>query len=406
MVQIGCRQDSENPQAFSLRSIDSIDNRSKVDSVIKLTQVLSPKKIPAFIEERDLLKSQIMATINAHEYQSEPDIMELDSSIIATYRQEMTQSTLTLAEREKVNREFQVSRAWITGLQKSNTQLTLNNPDSSYNFELLVKALFHPDNFICSIPDRIKQKLREKGGFIPSEINSFFRNKKPQKANVLVGKGLEYLLHSVQVVGTDNRTKQEFYPIGGSTFDNFEINKFLAPGDNLLYSLDCQGYFNAAMAVGFELGSRRIAADAESNMTRKASLFIGYGSIISPIAQAFYNDIPGIEMMNKERRLDILKRLLNITGIADDDIIKPKTAIWALFFSSQGESSFNGKGDITVSGSLIAFQASASAGGSLTRKSSFSQYQVYYTDDQVFTGRNGFTLSAVKQKIAQLEDLK
>jgi hypothetical protein len=307
-------------------------------------------------------------------------------------------------ELERLNAIFESSTE-IKGLAD-------NEPVIEYDFDTVLIRTFSMAN--CKLPGKIAKKIKDDGGLLPPKVKDFFygnHSQFPQKVFRLpgTGKGIEYVLHIVDIQKNSNNDQnpQFRYKNYALDFDGFILSKFIAEkASNLFYTLDCQGYFNAALAVHGGLNIlTNIKSDAVSNLDEKSTIMIGYAPVVSPFAQAFYNNLPGAKKLTNQERLTILKKLSSIPNLDDSDVITYLTAVNCLFATKNSESNLNGSVSLDVDIRTPVAGAGASAGLELSRNIKFQIFDTYYVKDDFYSGREKFTVKELKDKIAELESL-
>jgi len=278
-----------------------------------------------------------------------------------------------------------------------------------YDFDAVLIKTFNMAN--CKLPNKIANKIKEDGGLLPPKVDEFFYKNNaefPKKIYRLPGKGVEYIMHMVNVVipsnnGIPESYRHTDYPLN---FDGFILKDFIADKTtNLFYTLDSQGYFNAAIAVhgSFSIFSN-LQADAKTNLDQKSTVMIGYATIINPFAQAYFNNFPGTAEIGTEKRLKILNKLLTIENLSDSDIITFMPAINCLFATKDSESNLNGKVDIGAEVSTPIVNGNTSSGLSLTKNIKFQVFDTYYVKDNFYKNRDRFTVKNLRSKILELQN--
>lgn len=278
-----------------------------------------------------------------------------------------------------------------------------------YDFDSVLVKTFNMAK--CKLPAKIASKIKEEGGLLPPKIQEFFYTSGqefPKKIFRLPGKGVEYVVHLVNVVIPANNGKPESYRYNdyALNYDGFILKDFFADKTtNLFYTLDCQGYFNAALAVhgSFSIFSN-LKSEASSNLDQKSTVMIGYATIINPFAQAYFDNLPGAKKIPTAQRIFILSKLLSIENLADSDIITLTPALNCFFASKDSDSNFNGKIDIGAEIITPVVNASTSGGMSLSKNITFELFDTYYVKDNFYANRDRFTVMNLKSKISELQN--
>jgi len=272
-----------------------------------------------------------------------------------------------------------------------------------YDFDTVLIRTFAMAN--CKLPKKIAKKIKGDGGLLPPKVKDFFYgsySQFPKKVYRLpgTGKGIEYVLHivDIQKESTNNQNPQYRHKNYALDFDGFVLSQFIAEkASNLFYTLDCQGYFNAALAVhgGLSIFSN-IKSEAASNMDEKSTIMIGYAPVVNPFAQAFYNNLPGAKKLTNQERLRILRKLTSIPNLEDTDVITYMTAVNCLFATKNSESNLNGNVSLDVDIRTPVAGAGVSAGLELSRNIKFQVFDTYYVKDDFYSGREKFTVKDLK----------
>ncbi len=280
-----------------------------------------------------------------------------------------------------------------------------------YDFDTVLIRTFAMAN--CKLPSKIAKKIKDDGGLLPPKVKDFFYgsySQFPKKIYRLPGngKGIEYVLHMVDIQkASDSNENSQFkyknYPLD---FEGFELSKFIAEkASNLFYTLDCQGYFNAALAVhgGLSIFSN-IKSEAASNLDEKSTIMIGYAPVVNPFAQAFFNNLPGAKKLTNQERLLILRKLTSIPNLNDSDYITYITAVNCLFATKNSETNLNGNISLNIDIRTPVAGAGVSSGLELNRNIKFQIFDTYYVKDDFYSGREKFTVKELKDKIKELEN--
>jgi hypothetical protein len=277
-----------------------------------------------------------------------------------------------------------------------------------------VGKLFDPENHPCSLPEKIAKKLMKTNSegkpwapkFVAAHIAEM-----PDSVIYIPRQSISNLLHWITVKKQGSNTEIKKLVTNSPTYDNLKVEDYVLSGFNsFFYSLDCSGYLNAAIEGSGAVPGADIKSVAKSALETQNSMFIGGGVILSPITAAYYGKKVTIDTLT---RLNILNALLStineIPYVSDNDIIilnPPYDAVWA---SKIGASSFNGKADLNTSGGagigVAQISASASGGGSISRKSSFSNFNTYITKEHPLDDPNEFTVAQIKAVIQSLKNV-
>ncbi|MBN8785963.1 MAG: hypothetical protein J0I84_02605, partial [Terrimonas sp.] len=278
-------------------------------------------------------------------------------------------------------------------LESSNKKSTLSFTNEDVKIVSLkseVGKLFDPENHPCSLPEKIAKKLKKTNAdgkpwapkFVAAHIAEM-----PDSVIYIPRQSISNLLHWISVKKQGSNAEIKKLVTASPTYDNLNVEDYVLSGFNsFFYSLDCSGYLNAAIEGSGAVPGADIKSVAKSALETQNSMFIGGGVILSPLNAAYYGKKVTI---NTPTRLNILNALIatinEIANISDNDIVILNPAYDAVWASKIGASSFNGKADLKTSGGvgigIAQISASASGGGSISRKSSFSNFNTYITKE-------------------------
>jgi hypothetical protein len=275
-----------------------------------------------------------------------------------------------------------------------------------------VSKLFDPDNGFCSLPDEVTKALKHlksKGkSWAPEYVVRFLKDL-PDSAMYVPRTSVAALLHSYKIKDKQGLVK-DWVAFSAPTFSNFDIDQFiLTKGYNsFFYSLDCSGYFNAAIAGAGAVAIADIKTSAKSAMDQKKSLFIGGGVLISPIAAAYYENELGLKM-DTLTMIKILRAVETTPDVNENDTILLLSNYETIWMSMDGNSSFNGEanfsGNVRAGIGVASFSANLETGTNLTRKTSFTSYKTYYTSRSIIPELKPFSVKEVRIRRTSLEKL-
>lgn len=274
-----------------------------------------------------------------------------------------------------------------------------------------VKKIFDPEFCPCSLPDKIAKKLNklkdDKKGWAPEEVNTFLAQF-PAKGKRLQGSSVNDLLHTVKIKSVDGTTRT--WPLAASpSYKEFDVEKYLYKKSKsfFLYTLDCSGFLNAAITASAAVPGADITTKAQSALEKQKSMFVGGGTLISPINSAYYGEAFSVSYSVKERIL-ILDALLNIPDTEENDELIISNSYEVIWISQSGSSSFNG--GATISGGagagigVASITSKGEAGAEISRKSSFNSYDTYITANKAIPDLKPFTIKQVRERKKILED--
>jgi hypothetical protein len=287
---------------------------------------------------------------------------------------------------------------------------SLLTDEKDVNIRDSVKTLFDPKVCTCPLPEKIANKLNslkdEGKNWAPPEVNTFLEAF-PVKGKYLKGKSVNSLLHKITIKSIDGTTRT--WPLLASpTYKNFDFEKYLLKSstNSFMYTLDCSGYINAAIQASAKVPGADITAKAGLALEKQKSMFVGGGTLISPINAAIYPDAFTFSY-SKEERLVILNILLSIPDVADSDQIIIPNSYEVIWISRSGTSNFNGQASLGGGASggfgVASINSTSDTGGQLTRKSSFTMYDTYLTDNKEIPDLKPFTIKQVRDMKKSLE---
>lgn len=237
--------------------------------------------------------------------------------------------------------------------------------------------LFDPETHPCPLPLKLKEEIlklkKAKKPWYPKYIDNYLNSLQKKTATYFPSSSVHQLLHEIEFKRGE---KIISWTLSNSpTYDNFVVDLFYLKGKGaFFYTLDCSGYFNAALNAEVNLPAiADLKAKAQSALESSHSSFVAGATLVNPIFAAYFNNLN----LDNPSRINILKPLVSVTGTLDSDtilIIPGFNAIWA---SNSGTSSFNGSGEFASNISYAIGSAKASAGGTLSRKSSYQFYNTY-----------------------------
>lgn len=273
-----------------------------------------------------------------------------------------------------------------------------------------VSILFDPENGFCTLPKKVAKSLKdlkkEGKSWAPAYVTSFV-NELPDSAIYLPGRGVTVLLHSIEIKPATGGS-YNWIVMGAPTFGDSNIERFLATEgfNSFFYSLDGSGYLNAAIEASAAVPGADINTCAKSALENKKSMFISGGYLISPIAAAIYGSSAGLELDTLER-VKILRAIESIPGILPEDTVVVTSSYEAIWMSKEGSSNFNGsavvKGNAGIGVGVASFSANSEAGGTLSRKCSFTSYKTYFTDRKINPDIKPVTIAEVRTLRVALE---
>lgn len=271
-----------------------------------------------------------------------------------------------------------------------------------------ISKLFDPQSQPCPLPSKVAKKLRklqdDKKGWAPSYVKNHL-DRMPDSALMFTGAGITALLHSVKI-RKPNGEVRDWLVLGSPTYDNLQVEDFvLGSHDSFVYTLDCAGYLNAAIAAAAVVPGADIKANAKTSLEQQNSMFIGGGILISPLYGALYGEAVGVSM-DTVQRIKVLNALVNIPGLSTNDTIDTSLSFQVIWASKEGNASFNGGAEFEGKGGLgigvAQVSSSAQSGASVSRSGSFSRFDTFVTSSQILPVPEKITVGRVRALIQQL----
>lgn len=293
------------------------------------------------------------------------------------------------------------------------TAMTVNKDKAALNLGVVevrldtqLTKLFDTKNHPCGdLPGKVLKKL-DKRSWMPKSLEGQM-TRLPAVASYLMGESVSVLLHSVQIQKSDGTKLSPIVVYGAPTFENLDLEAYMATQyDSYAYSLDCSGYLSAALEASGANPAGDITAKASSALKNSGSLMLAFGSIYSPFLAALRPKIYGKNMPDSTR-LAVLTaleaRLLGIEETATIDLSERYVVLWA---SKKGQAGFNGEASFkaNVGGNLgiAKLSANANTGGTLSRKSSFTNFDTYLLNSVKLTDVEPVTVKEVKALVKEL----
>lgn len=352
----------------------------------------------------------------------------MDESLNSEYILETTQSinnTTSLAELKNAieeSKQAAINTADYLASIESETDSSLlsllkyNNQGLEYKevvLEAEVATLFDPDNPFCELPKLVQKKLKERKAkgeqWAPKEIVQYLK-KKPQMAAMITGSSVVNLMHRITIEGADGKTRA-WTVFGAPTYENSTISDLLISEgfDTFLYMLDCSGYLNASIEGAAAFLPIKVNSSAQTALSSSKSMFLAGGVLASPLAVAYYGKTIGKIEMPLSRRIATLEALMATPGLSASDRISFPNAFEVIWFSKEGDKSFNGKADFSFSGGASMgvgqISGSAGAGTEIGRKTAFKSFNTYFTDKKPIEDLAPLSMADIEKKIEELKAL-
>lgn len=276
------------------------------------------------------------------------------------------------------------------------------------NLQTELAKVFDPEKQACPLPDKLKSKLqkdKEKGKqFIPQIVKSSIEGL-PDTFYTMPRKSLAYVLHVVELTKPSG-LKYERVLTNAPNYNTINFEKFIDGASNrFFYSLDCSGYLNAAISGSATVpGMADLKSKAESALKSENSMFVAGGVILSPIYAAFTGEVANL---SAQERVAILNSLISLYDIDDADTVDINIGYEAIWASGKGSSNFNGSADLKASAggsvAVASINATTQGGGTISRSSSFTNFNTYITPGFPLPQRKKPTVKMVKDLVATLQ---
>jgi hypothetical protein len=274
--------------------------------------------------------------------------------------------------------------------------------------EKVVGELFDPSKNPCPIPQKVAKKLKklnedQKAYWAPRFVKDHI-SKMPLTVLHIPRRSLNFILHYV-TVKKSNGSSFKYLVSRAPSYQNLEVDKFIVTSiDHFFYSLDCSGYLNASIEGSGAVPGADIKAVAKSALETQNSIFIGGGVVLSPLCAAFYGDGFDDTHSDSLMRKAILKSIVAIPNTSDSDTLDINLSFDAVWASKEGKSSFNGRAEVRSGANagfgIASVSASASSGGSISRKSEFSNFDTYVLTSHSLSKPSFITFKQVKDLLA------
>lgn len=303
----------------------------------------------------------------------------------------------------------------------------LSNVDSNFepkkvNLQLELSELFNPDKFVC-IDGKLKEKIKklkfklsgnsdtEVNGFIPADI----KNNITEESAILLGSGANVLVHSFTY--TLNKVESILLVARDApSFSNFEINDYAIKEDQsypyLIYTMDCSGYFSAAVTAAAGISGNEIASSANLSSKSESSLILIACLMTTPLYSAYEGNghLSGGDKATYTKRSAILKSILKrLPTVKDGITINLKENYYVILASNSGKGSFNGLGSVEGKGTagwgIASFTSGGKNGATVGRSSEFKNYKTYITYENVNSITFPIPIADFMKRIKELDDL-
>ena len=262
--------------------------------------------------------------------------------------------------------------------------------DSLYEMGAVFKDLFLNNN-PCSIPPKIKKKLKKKTNWVPRNFPSGTIPKVARKAE---GQAIIRYLNFLTVKDRNGDERSiQVEPIFKS-IPIFMVDPTTTT--NAGYNIDCSGYLNVVLEAEAGAASKAsIKVSAEKNLTKEGGLAVIYGLFNPPIIHFMGLANSMHPEVIRKYRLDYLVALKTaMRNAKSTEYIKPLKQIEAINVANNAKSNFNGQTDLSA-GINIGASLDVTTGFSVQKSIFYSNFDSYVTDDKQITLNDSIYLSDI-----------
>lgn len=255
-----------------------------------------------------------------------------------------------------------------------------------------ITAPFSPDTNRCSLPEKVAKRIRKTKNWAPEGLSELAGKIPVQKVVRTDQANVNVLLHTV-TFQDGNASPQKIVITGARTYLALDPTVFIdTTRDQFLYTLDCSGYFNAAVSASGGVSAASIRSEARLALTNKQSAFTARASIFPPVTVALLPDLAPPAMVSALHPRDRLELLYGLhaalpAGASDSGKISSPMLIDVLWTSSQGSGSFQLDGNLSVGGGgsigVVSIEGGTQTGLGLSRTSKFQSFDTYMINAQV-----------------------
>lgn len=245
-----------------------------------------------------------------------------------------------------------------------------------------ISKLFAPEGKLpCQLPKKIIKKIKKTRNWTPRVVRNNLRDI-PAEGDKVANQSVVSYLNSLIVKPVGG----EPYEIEISSSPDLDMINFVDRGrSRFAYSLDCSGYLNAALEFSAGASATNIKNSASSSLSNNGTVLLVRANVTPPIVEAVRKTL---SPSNRMKDIDVFTLLVGLKNelrpdSKENDIIVASKLLDLLWTSSEGDSNLNGKASLSGGVRFIGIQFSADAGGSLTRKSSFTNFDTYVLNEKV-----------------------
>jgi hypothetical protein len=255
-----------------------------------------------------------------------------------------------------------------------------------------VEKIFNWTN--CKLPSAVKDLARQKGQstFLPDELRYELASQSltDVRANKVAGTSVRGVLYSLTLLDEKNPTAagKLLRVVSAQNYATVDPFPLVDPNqDSVVFTMDCSGYLNAALASGANVPAADLQSAAQAAMQSSQTILVARASVFSPIAIAINPGLAPPEIrLDPASRIDVLYATANalaaqVNAISDDHVVASWTQQDILWTSNTGSSSLQGKGSLsaTAGGGIgfVTMKADTTAGGTIDRAVSFKSFDTY-----------------------------
>lgn len=252
--------------------------------------------------------------------------------------------------------------------------------------------LFEPESFNCGCDLKLKKniaKLNNEKGYIPNEIK---KDVIGVIGNHLDRRGSNNLVNSFYIKDKNGNLSKRIYAKDSPTALNYDVLNYLvttAHGfSNLYYTIDCSGYLAGVINAGVGIDDKSIKLSSQGAVDNKKSLVVIRGVLNSPLYQAIKQE--RVFSQDNDLRKKVIQAIIDRvpTEFDDDESQIIINESYEVFLTSNtGNSSFNGKADMSASGGynfiIGSVNSSVNSSGNIGKVSSFSEFNTYILNKNI-----------------------
>ncbi len=267
-----------------------------------------------------------------------------------------------------------------------------------------IRRLFNPDKFGIQLPSKVRRKIRDSNWsprFIEDKLTEI-----QDTALFLNDQSFRVLLNTIKVKKSDS----EIIPVvvlGSPSYESVNLESIIDKNrPEFAYTLDCSGYLNAALTLGVRARKNEINTSAKTAMNKNGAVMVSRASVFSPFVAALRpNSMIRRARQNTFERISTISALLYSLpkDVEDSDEIVIPIEMDLVFCSTSGSAKFNGEAsyNVNLGGSAVFASGSfnSNGGASISRTSSFKNYQTFLINPEVLPIHDPITVDEVKNSL-------